>query len=98
MRLRPSVWTAATLVAALFSAATAEAVPYNVNLLSNPGAEAGAASDTGDPVAIPGWPEVNGPVTVLPYGAPGGFPTADQGPRNDGKPSGQSQFFAGGNG
>ena len=80
MRLPPSVWTAATLLAAFFSASSAEAVSYNVNLLSNPGAEAGAASDTGAPVAIPGWPEVNGPVTVVSYGAPGLFPTADQGP------------------
>lgn len=67
------------------------AAAYGVNLLVNGNAESGLASITGAPVAVPGW-TVSSAFTVVPYGAPGGFPTAAHGP-----PDGMSQFFAGGN-
>lgn len=62
------------------------------NLIVNPGAEEGAASPDGAAaVAIPGW-AVEGAMTVVPYGAPGGFPTVDDpGPVDRG-----GQFFVGG--
>jgi hypothetical protein len=84
-----------SILAALscFLAVQVQAVPYDTNLLVNGDGEAGAASSTGDPVPIPGWTNVGVPaLTVVPYGAPAGFPTASQGP-----PGGGNQFFAGGN-
>jgi hypothetical protein len=71
---------------------TAHAVSYGTNLLVNPGAEAGPSSPTGAPVSVPGW-ITSSAFTVIPYGSPGGYPTAsDFGPGDR-----SSQFFAGGN-
>jgi hypothetical protein len=67
-------------------------VPYGVNLLVNGNAESGLSSSTGAPVAIPGW-TASPFMTVIPYGAPGGFPTAS----DPGPPDRANQFFAGGN-
>jgi hypothetical protein len=67
-------------------------VPYGMNLLVNGNAESGLSSSTGAPVAIPGW--TPSPfITVIPYGAAGGFPTAS----DPGPPDRANQFFAGGN-
>jgi hypothetical protein len=81
------------IVGAVFCAIPGEAfaAAYGVNLLVNGNAEAGAASPTGAPEAAPPW-TVSSAFTVVNYGAPGGFPTASQGP-----PDGMNQFFAGGN-
>jgi YVTN family beta-propeller protein len=50
----------------------------DANLLRNPGAEAGAASDQGwDSVTIPGWKVVEGLPTVVRYGTRG-FPAASR--------------------
>jgi hypothetical protein len=55
-------------------AGPATAVPAGTNLLSNPGAEAGARSAHGwDGVTIPGWRVARGLPTVVRYGT-GGFP------------------------
>jgi hypothetical protein len=67
------------------------AASYGVNLLVNGNAESGPASSTADHVTVPFW-TVTGGFTVVPYGAPDGFPSPSQGP-----PDGGNQFFAGGN-
>jgi YVTN family beta-propeller protein len=66
----------------------------HANLLRNPGAEAGAASDQGwDSVTIPGWKVAEGLPTVVRYGTPG-FPAASRRrPAAD-----HGQLFAGGAG
>jgi hypothetical protein len=61
------------------------------NLLSNPGAEAGARSKRGwDAVTIPGWRVARGLPTVVRYGSPG-FPAHHRGGRG-------RQLFVGGPG
>ncbi len=74
------------------SLTTAHAVPYKTNLIVNGNAEAGASSSTGAPVSVPGW-TLSSAFTVVPYGAPGGFPLAS----DPGPPDRANQFFAGGN-
>jgi hypothetical protein len=70
----------------------AEAVSYGVNLIANGNAEAGSSSSTGAQVAVPSW-TTTGAFTVIPYGAPNGYPTSgDPGPADR-----ANQFFAGGN-
>ncbi len=66
------------------------AAAYGVNLLINGNAENGPYSPTGAPEPADPW-TVSSAFTVINYGAPGGFPTAAQGP-----PDGMNQFFAGG--
>ena len=67
----------------------ATATPYNSNLIKNPGAEQGGASNDGNSgISIPGW-EPFGNFTVVAYGSPGGFPTRAEGARI----GGQRQFF-----
>jgi hypothetical protein len=69
-----------------------EAVSYGVNLIANGNAEAGSSSSTGAQVAVPSW-ATTGAFTVIPYGAPNGYPTSgDPGPADR-----ANQFFAGGN-
>ncbi len=64
-----------------------------VNLLQNPGAEAGpGGTDSSGGMPPPGW-TVTGDLTVVQYGASGGFPT----PANSAAIDGGSNFFAGGN-
>ncbi len=79
----------------LTSDANAATQPYGVNLIVNGTAEQGPSSSTGAPVAsIPGWTiSGSGHPTVVPYGAPGGFPTSS----DPGPPDRANQFFAGGN-
>ena len=75
---------------------SAQAASYGVNLIDNPGAEAGMASQTGNPVTVPGWTNIGG-ATVVPYGSPGGFPSvSDPGPP-DRFTNPNRTFFAGGN-
>jgi len=63
-----------------------------VNLLANPGAQAGAASARGwDSVTIPGWQILRGLPTVVRYGTPG-FPPVG-GPGEAGR---RGQLFVGG--
>ena len=64
-----------------------------VNLIRNPGAEAGPGSPTGGVVPVPDWTETTGTgFTAVKYGAPGGFPTlTSPGPSKPGV-----NFFAGG--
>jgi hypothetical protein len=83
-------------VVALVAAAPALAVPQG-NLLHNPGAEDGQASQSGETtVTIPGW-QTTGAFTVAPYGGGGApdfftFPPPSESQRiNGGK-----NFFAGG--
>ena len=80
--------------AAFFLAMPSEALAaaYGVNLIVNGNAEAGPSSITGGPVTVPGW-TTSSAFTVVPYGAPGGFPASiDPGPSDR-----QNQFFSGGN-
>ena len=65
-------------------------VPYGTNLLVNGDAEEGQASSKAEPVPVPGW-KTTGAFTVVPYGAPDGYPAVVDTP-----PSGMKQFFAGG--
>lgn len=65
-------------------------VIYGVNLLANGGAEEGAASVLAAAVRVPDWRITNG-FTVVPYGAPQGYPTANEAP-----PNGMRHFFTGG--
>jgi YVTN family beta-propeller protein len=66
----------------------------HANLLRNPGAEAGAASDQGwDSVTIPGWKVAQGLPTVVRYGTQG-FPAVSRGARG----GHHGQLFAGGPG
>jgi YVTN family beta-propeller protein len=75
-------------------AAPAPAAPPGSNLLVNPGAEAGAASQQGwDAVTIPGWQVARGLPTVVGYGTRGFPGRADAGTRGRGR-----QLFAGGAG
>ena len=70
-------------------AAAGAAVPAG-NLLANPGAEAGAGSDDGSLVPLPGW-AVEGSLTAVKYGA-SNFLTTEDGARL----GGGANFFAGG--
>jgi len=73
-------------------AAAAAPTPFKVNLVKNPGAEAGNASPSGNTaVTIPNW-DTTGNFTVVKYGTAGGFPSLRQGRRINGK----HQFFASG--
>lgn len=66
----------------------------HANLLRNPGAEAGAASDQGwDSVTIPGWKVAEGLPTVVRYGTRG-FPAVSRRARG----ANHGQLFAGGPG
>lgn len=64
--------------------------PLGGNLLSNPGAEAGAASDDGSVVAVPNWKTFGG-FTAVEYGSDG-FPGTDEADHM----KGGSNFLAGG--
>ncbi|MGH7179076.1 MAG: hypothetical protein ACREJC_16985 [Tepidisphaeraceae bacterium] len=64
------------------------------NLLTNPGAEDGQSSSTGDTVVVPEWTQLtlgSNTVTVVPYGAPGFISDEDPGPTDRG-----DNFFTGG--
>ncbi len=63
---------------------------YSVNLLVNGGAEDGPASVMAASVPVPGW-RTSGGFTVVPYGAPEGYPTVSEAP-----PNGMKRFFSGG--
>ncbi|HYC79204.1 MAG TPA: hypothetical protein VEI02_16415 [Planctomycetota bacterium] len=82
------------LFAAVVVAVVATRAPAQLlaNLLTNPGAEAGAPSPTGFTVVpVPGWTTTSN-ATVVPWTIGGGFPvTTDPGPPNRG-----AAFFAGG--
>src|SRR4029077_1433915 len=67
-----------------------QATTYGVNLLVNGGAEEGPASVMAALVPVPGWSTTGG-FTVVPYGAPEGYPTVSEAP-----PNGMKQFFTGG--
>jgi hypothetical protein len=97
-RFRPSISRvgSAAILAVLaltfaVSAAPAAAVtrtPYNTNLVKNPGFEAGQATGGYRWIAVPNW-QTYGNMTVVKYGAPGGFPTLAEGARI----SGGKKFF-----
>ncbi|HEX8612619.1 MAG TPA: PEP-CTERM sorting domain-containing protein [Telluria sp.] len=71
--------------------ASASTAALGQNLIVNGDAEAGAGSQDGGAVVVPGW-SVSGGLTSVNYGASGGFPApGDAGPQNRGK-----NFFAGG--
>ena len=62
----------AVVAIGVIGGAVAVAAPAGANLLSNPGAEAGAFSAQGwDAVTIPGWEIARGLPTVVRYGTPG---------------------------
>jgi hypothetical protein len=63
------------------------------NLIRNGDAENGGGSTSGVFIRVPNWTIIQGQVTVVPYGAPGGFPSAltDLVPATRGY-----NFFAGG--
>jgi hypothetical protein len=83
-----------SLVVAVSSGAQASTAVRGVDLLRNPGADAGAASVRGwDAVTIPGWQIVSGLPTVVRYGARG-FPPVSE----DTGGAGTDQLFAGGAG
>jgi len=67
--------------------------PWFQNTVFNGSAEAGAGSPTGAFVGMPGWAVKGGQFTVVPYNAPGGFPSVptDTVPANHG-----ANFLAGG--
>jgi hypothetical protein len=74
---------AAVVVAGLLlaaSPASAATTPYGVNLVKNPGAEAGPASSNGHAVvSVPSWQDDYG-ATVVKYGQSGGiFPSKSKG-------------------
>jgi phosphoesterase family protein len=82
-----------TAVVSASSGARASSAVRTVNLLLNPGAEAGAASAHGwDAVTIPGWQIVSGLPTVVRYGTRG-FP-----PSSENSPGAGDHLFAGGAG
>jgi hypothetical protein len=67
---------------------------YGRNLVVNGDAEGSAGSPAGAFVGTPGWGNIEGQFTAVPYDAPGGFPSVatDQVPANHGY-----SFFSGGN-
>lgn len=86
-RSRRSELTLAVVIASLAvmltagNGSAASTTPYGVNLLKNPGAEAGLSS----------W-GTQGAFEVVAYGSPGGFPTLAEGHRI----KGGHEFFSGG--
>jgi hypothetical protein len=83
--------TAAALMGSTSPVAAATPTPYGVNLVRNPGAEAGPASPDGNStVNVPGWEQ---PIvsTVVAYGT-AGFPTVGE----SNSYGGGDQFFYGG--
>jgi hypothetical protein len=69
----------------LLGSASADAVtktPFDTNLVKNPGAEGGTATDGNSHVAIPHW-KTSEEFTVVRYGAPG-FPTKSESTRMGG--------------
>src|SRR5262249_15608727 len=84
---------AATCAACLLAAAQAGAVVPTGNLLTNGDAEGGSgASDSMTVYNPPGWDVIGSKITGVRWGAPGGFPTAEQGTAL----GGGVNFFAGG--
>lgn len=71
----------------------ANALPYGVNLITNPGAEIGTVAHNNTDFFTPsGWSTFGSKMTGLSYSAGGGFPTlASPGPADRG-----NNFFAGG--
>ena len=67
---------------------------FGRNLVVNGDAEGSAGSPAGAFVGTPGWGNIEGQFTAVPYDAPGGFPSVatDQVPANHGY-----SFFSGGN-
>lgn len=87
-------WLLVILVlASVIGATSASAGILNTNLVLNGDAETGIGDPSGNSVpSIPGWTTNNGTMTVVQYGASGGFPLlTDPGPANRG-----TNFFAGG--
>jgi hypothetical protein len=85
--------TVAVLASALEAGAAfrrLQSPAYGVNLLVNGGAEDGPASVMAASVPVPGW-RTSGGFTVVPYGAPEGYPTVSEAP-----PNGMKRFFTGG--
>ena len=85
--------TVAVLASALETGAAfrrLQSPTYGVNLLVNGGAEDGPASVMAASVPVPGW-RTSGGFTVVPYGAPEGYPTVSEAP-----PNGMKRFFSGG--
>src|SRR3954452_19110952 len=78
---------------AVAPAAAVMATPLGVNLVQNPSAEDGLGIPDGSRgVDIPGWETISGSnFTVVPYGAPGGFPATTDAP-----PKAGQEFFAAG--
>src|SRR3954453_12007673 len=89
LRTMRSPFVAAVAALLIAAPAAGAAVPAG-NLLANPGAEAGAGTDDGSGVAIPGW-AVEGNLTAVKYGA-SNFITTEDGVRL----GGGANFFAGG--
>lgn len=88
MRVGLSVALAATTLSLAATAAEAASpTPYNVNLLKNGGAEAGASTIGYSAVRIPGWLKT-GKFTVVKYGTPD-FPSVNASARF----GGGKQFF-----
>jgi hypothetical protein len=82
----------AVLALAALAPQRASAISYGVNVIANGNAEAGGNSAVGNPVSVPSW-TTSAFFTVIPYNAPGGYPTSG-GP---GPPDRLIQFFGGGN-
>jgi hypothetical protein len=95
MRLTSFANTAAfaALLATGLAPHFASAAPLDTNLIVNGDAEAGAGSNSGAVVPVPGWATTSN-FTAVTWSAGGGFPTAtDPGPADRGL-----NFFAGGPG
>jgi hypothetical protein len=92
VRHRVLVMSLAVLALLSLAPQRANAFSYGVNLIVNGNAESGGNSANGIAVPVPNW--VTSPfVTVIPYDAPGGYPTSG-GP---GPADRAVQFFGGGN-
>ena len=82
---------ATVAVAAMVCAPGMARAQFGTNIITNPGAEAGTGSPSGNDIeAIPGW-TTTGNFTAVQYGAPAFPATTDPGPVSRG-----ANFFAGG--
>ncbi len=83
---------AALVVVSVLPADAVGTTPFSTNLVKNPGAEAGPASNDPDVgIAIPNWETLDN-FTVVAYGTGGGFPSTTEGSHIHGG----NQFFSAG--